>query len=178
MRLDTYTILFQELARRHVDVQATAKNGRFLRIFISADPVQKQLDLTSFYNALRSDLKVKPGEQCFVLENYQTDYGDNNGDYYSRELSAAFLVLGIVENVNDYATRERAIAACEQIAEEIFALAVEQLRVAHAAYITVGDAWAEHVGPLTDGFVGVRFNFSWREPATQDLTPNLAKFLP
>jgi len=34
------------------------------------------------------------------------------------------------------------------------------------------------VGPLTDGFVGVRFNFNWRESATQDLTPNLAKFLP
>jgi hypothetical protein len=60
MRLNTYNQLLSELARRHKAIAAAPENGRFMRIFISADPVQKQLDLMEFYRSLRSKLKAGP----------------------------------------------------------------------------------------------------------------------
>ena len=171
MNLTTYTDLFRELARRHKAIQATPDNERFLRIFISADPVQKQIDTVGFYDALRSRLKAKEGQAFFVLENYQTDYGDNEGDYYSRQLHGAFFVLQLVKP-GDYNARDVAVAHCEQIGEQLLAAAIEQLREQHQVRISLNDAWSEHIGPIGDGHVGVRLNLSWREPATQELSYN------
>jgi hypothetical protein len=168
MRLDTYHQLLSELARRHKAIAATPQNGRFLRIFISADPVQKQLDLMQFQSSLRSALKAPMGQPYLVAENYQVDYGDNQGDYLSREFRAAYLVLARAEPDN-YAARDQAIAHCETIAEQLLAALVQQLRQEHQANISVRDAWLEHIGPLADKSVGVRLNFTWSEPAGEDL---------
>lgn len=170
MRLDTYHLLLSELARRHKAIGATPQNGRFSRIFISADPVQKQLDLLQFQNNQRSGLKAPAGQPYLVAENYQVDYGDNQGDYLSREFSAAYLVLQRVADVQDYAARDRAVASCETIAEQLLGALVVQLRAEHQADVSVRDAWLEHIGPLIDTSVGVRLNFNWSEPATQELT--------
>jgi hypothetical protein len=175
MHLLAYTSLFRELARRHVDIAATPENGRFVRIFISADPVQKQMDLSEFFSFLSDRMRLKPGEACLICENYQVDYDDNNGDYYSRKCDGAFLVLRQVEPDNHNA-RDAAVDACERIAEEVLAAAIEQLREVHHAYVSVGDAWAEHIGPIGDGHVGVRLNLAWKEPATSALTFNPTKF--
>lgn len=168
MRLDTYHNLLSELARRHKAIQATPENGRFSRIFISADPVQKQIDLLNFQNGMRSGLKAPPGQPYLVAENYQVDYADNDGDYFSRELRGAYLVLQRADTQN-YPARDAAVAHCETVAEQLLAALVEQLREQHAARISVRDAWLEHIGPLTDTSVGVRLNFSWSEPATDEL---------
>lgn len=170
MRLDTYHHLLSELARRHHAIEATPQNGRFSRIFISADPVQKQLDLMQFEGNLRSGLQAPAGQPYLVAENYQVDYGDNQGDYLSRQFSAAYLVLQRVASVQDYAARDRAVATCETIAEQLLAALVVQLRDEHRADVSVRDAWMEHLGPLKDLSVGVRVNFKWSEPATQELT--------
>lgn len=175
MNLTTYTALFRGLAERHVDVRATAQNGRFLRILISADPVQKQLDLSEFYGALRTRLKVGAGQAFVVLENYQVDYEDNDGDYYARRFQGAFLVLQKVV-LSDYDARDAAIGACETIAEDLLAGAIKELRATYRARISVRDAFAEHVGPVGDGHVGVRLNLAWSEPATEELTFNPLKF--
>lgn len=169
MRLNTYNQLLSELARRHKAIAATPQNGRFLRIFISADPVQKQLDLLEFYRSLRSKLSAKEGQPFLIAQNYQVDYGDNHGDYLSREFTGAYLVLQRARK-DDYEARDLAIATCEEIAEQILAALVQQLREEHAAYITVADAWLEHIGPLEDTSVGVRLNFTFREPASEELT--------
>ncbi len=169
MRLDTYNHLLSELARRHKAIAATPQNGRFLRIFISADPVQKQLDLMQFQNSLRSALNAPAGQPFLVAENYQVDYHDNQGDYFSREFRGAYLVLQRVANSNDYPARDAAVANCEAIAEQLLGALVGELREEHAADISVRDAWLEHIGPLTDLSVGVRLNFTWREPASQDV---------
>ena len=171
MHLLAYTALFRGLAQRHKALAATPANGRFLRLFISADPIQKQIDLSEWYNSLRTKLKAPLGQAYFVLENYQVDYDDNQGDYFSRKVAGAFLVLQKVKT-DDYDARDVAVGACELIAEQILAAAVPLLRAQHRVDISVGDAWAEHVGPLADGFVGVRLNLSWQEPATQELTYN------
>ncbi len=176
MNLTAYTALFRDLATRHVAIRQTPANSRFLRILISSDPVQKQLDLSEFYGALRSRLKAPLGQPFLVLENYQVDYADNDGDYFSREHQGAYLVLQKVK-MDDYDGRDVAIAACEEVAEELLAAVVHQLRQQYQARVSVRDAFAEHVGPIADGHVGVRVNFSWAESATEELTYNPAKFL-
>lgn len=177
MHLLTYTALFSELARRHVAIQASPENGRFMRLLISFDPVQKQLDLSEFYGKLRSGLKAKAGQPFLVVENYQADYDDNHGDYFSRKLNAAFLVLQYCQ-LDDYAARDAAIDQCERIAEQVFAAALERLRDDYQVYVSVGDAWTEHIGPIADGHVGVRLSFSWKENATENLTYDPSNFLP
>lgn len=176
MRLNTYNGLLSELARRHKAIAYTPENGRFMRIFISADPVQKQLDLMEFYRSLRSKLKAKEGQPFLIAQNYQVDYGDNTGDYLSRELSGAYLILQRVK-ADDYDARDLAVATCEQIAEQLFAGLAMQLREEHNCYLTEGDNWLEHIGPLEDTSVGVRMNFSFREGATQELTYNEDLFI-
>jgi hypothetical protein len=171
MHLLAYTDLFRGLAQRHKALAATPENGRFLRIFISADPIQKQIDLSEWYNSLRTKLKAPLGQAYFVLENYQVDYADNDGDYFSRKVQGAFLVMEKVKT-DDYEGRDVAVSASEVIAEQILAAVVPLLREQHHVRISVGDAWSEHIGPIADGFVGVRLNLSWEEPATQDLTYN------
>lgn len=177
MHLLAYTDLFRELARRHVDIAATPANGRFARILISADPVQKQLDLSEFYALLETKMKLPAGQACLICENYQVAYHDNQGDYYSRDYDGAFLVLQKAK-LGDIDARDAAIDGCEQIAEQVLAAAVEVLRDEHQAYATLSEAWAEHIGPIGAGHVGVRINFKWREPATPELTFNPDKFLP
>lgn len=175
MRLNTYNLLLSELARRHKAIAATPKNGRFLRIFISADPVQKQIDLMQFQSSMRSALQAPVGQPFLVAENYQVDYGDNQGDYLSREFRGAYLVLQRAE-LNNYAARDEAIAHCETIAEQLLAAVVEELREKHAALISVRDAWLEHIGPLSDLSVGVRLGFTWSEPATEELVYDETNF--
>ena len=170
MRLDTYHQLLSELARRHKGIAATPENGRFSRIFISADPVQKQIDLMNFQNGSRSGLKAPAGQAYLVAENYQVDYADNDGDYFSREFRGAYLVLQRVDDLGNYPARDKAVGACEAIAEQLLAALVEQLREEpHQARISVRDAWLEHLGPLSDKSVGVRLNFNWSEPANESL---------
>lgn len=177
MRLNTYNDLLSDLARRHKAIAHTPKNGRFMRIFISADPVQKQLDLMDFQKSLRSKLNAPIGQPFLIAQNYQVDYGDNNGDYLSRELQAAYLVLQRV-NRDDYEARDLAVANCEKIAEQVFAALVHVLREDHEVYLTVADAWLEHVGPLEDTSIGVRMNFTFRDPATEELTYDDTLFIP
>lgn len=176
MRLNTYNNLLSDLARRHKAIAATAKNGRFMRIFISADPVQKQLDLLEWYRSLRSKLDAKEGQPYLVAQNYQLDYGDNNGDYLSRDITGAYLVLQRAKK-DDYDARDAAVARCEEIAEQVFAALVHVLREEHGSYLTEGDAWLEHIGPLEDLSVGVRLNFTFRDGATEQLTYNEDHFI-
>jgi len=177
MRLNTYNTLLSDLARRHKAIAYTPQNGRFMRIYISADPVQKQLDLLQFERSTRSQLQAPAGQPYLLAQNYQVDYADNDGDYLSREFAAAFLVPQRV-NVDDYPARDKAIANCEEIAEQLLAALVYELRENHQAVISVRDAWLEHIGPLQDTSVGVRLNFSWQEPATEALTYDDTLFLP
>jgi hypothetical protein len=175
MYLATYNKLFKELARTHVDIQATPENHRFLRIFISFDPVQKQLDLNEFYGVLKSRLKARAGQPFLVAENYQADYGDNKGDYLNREINGAFLVLQYCK-IDDFEARDETVSNCEKIADELLAALIKELSEGHSIYMTVADAWAEPIGPIADGHVGVRMNFSWKEGANENLFYNPAKF--
>lgn len=175
MRLLAYTQLFRAAAAAHVGIRYTLENGRFLRVLIASDPIAKQLDLSSFYDALRSKLKVKPGQAFLVLQNYDLDYEDNGGDHLSRAPQGAYYVLQKAAP-GDYDARDAAIDACEEIAEDLLAYVVHHHRENYKVRMSVRDCFAEHVGPIGGDYVGVRMNFRWSETATQDLTYNPTKF--
>ena len=175
MRLLAYTQLFRAAAGAHVAIRATAENGRFLRVLIASDPIAKQLDLASFYDVLRSKLKAKPGQAFLVLQNYDLDYEDNNGENLRRAPQGAYYVLQKVAP-GDYESRDAAIDACEEIAEDLLAYVVYHHRQNYKIQMSVRNCFAEHVGPIGDQHVGVRMNFTWSEAATEDLTYNPAKF--
>ena len=106
MRHLKYAQLFRDLATRHVDIRYGQDGGtRFLRILISSDPIQRQLDLSEFQSGLKSRIKLAGGLACLVLENYEADYTDNDGDYYARLHRGAFLVLKATKQ-DDYDGRD------------------------------------------------------------------------
>lgn len=178
MRHLEYTTLFRELARRHLAIQHRADQVRFVRLILSADPVQKVMDFQEFYDGLKHKIKLTGGQACLVLENYQADYTDNDGDFFGKVHHAAFLVLQLVPG-GDYDRRDEVIDACEAIGEELMGAAIVLLRARERSIrISPGDVLQEAVGPISDHFYGARFNFSFRSAATGELTYDPTKFLP
>ncbi|OUJ68808.1 hypothetical protein [Hymenobacter crusticola] len=176
MRHSQYTAISRGLAMRHPDIRHSEEQLRFLRILISSDPLQKQLDLSEFYNSLRNRLDLSDGSAAMISENYQADYDDNHGEFYAKYHHSAFLVLKYIDT-SDYDARDKAIDATERIGEELmgaFIYELEQLGLV----ITPADVMQEAVGPIAGGFVGTRFNFMFRSSATQALTYNPDAFLP
>lgn len=175
MRHHQYTALGRELARQHKGIQHSEQHCRFLRILLSSDPIQKQLDLSEFYSSLRDKLDLGQGQAAMILENYQADYDDNRGDAYHKYHNSAFLIVKRVEP-GDYDARDQAIDDCEQIGEQLLATLIEQLTDA-GLQITPADVMQEAVGPLASYFVGCRFNYVFRSAARQALTHNPANYL-
>ncbi|WP_310391569.1 hypothetical protein [Hymenobacter sp.] len=176
MRHLAYTALFRDLATRHVDIRHAQDDGgtRFLRILISSDPIQRQLDLSEFHGSLRNRLKLAGGQACLVLENYEVDYLDSDGDYIGRVHRGAFLVLKLTK-ADDYDGRDRAVDDCERIGEEVMGAAIAHLR-GLGLRITPADVLGECVGPVGDHFYGCRFSFTYMSHATVDMTFNPEKF--
>jgi hypothetical protein len=175
MRHTAYTELFRDLAKRHVDIRHEQGGGtRFVRIIISSDPVQRQLDLSEFQAGLKNRIKLTGGQACLVLENYETDFIDRDGDYTGRVQRGAFLVLKLTKQ-NDYDDRDEAIEACETICEEIMGAVIQHIR-GLGNRITTADLLGEAVGPVGDNFYGCRFSFSFMSHATEDLFFKPEKF--
>jgi hypothetical protein len=175
MRHHHYTQMGRELARRHVDIQHTPEQCRFLRLLISSDPIQKQLDLSEFYSSLRNKLDLSDNKAAMVLENYQADYSDNEGDFYAKYHHSAFLVLKLV-GTDDYDGRDNILDECERIGEELMGALLAQLTTA-GLRITPDDVMQEAIGPIGDGLVGCRFNYVFRSAATQALTYKPSQFI-
>jgi hypothetical protein len=177
MRHLEYTTLFRDLATRHLGIQHRPDQLRFVRMLISSDPVQKLLDYQEFTDGLRTALDLRNGQACLILENYQSDYSDNDGDFFGKEHHGAFLVLKPVGE-GAYDRRDEVIDECEAIGEELMGAAIARLRAGTpGARISPADVMQEAIGPVGDGFYGVRFNFTFRSPATEELTYDPTKFL-
>ncbi|WP_201980339.1 hypothetical protein [Hymenobacter rubidus] len=176
MRHLEYTTLFRTLAERHLQVQHRPDQVRFVRLILSSDPLQKVMDFEEFYGGLKHKIDLRDGSACLVLENYQADYSDNDGDFTGKEHHGAFLILRPVK-AGDYDQRDAVIDACEAIGEDIMAAAIAQLRARERPVrISPGDVLAEAVGPVGSHFYGARFNFSFRSPATPELCYDPTKF--
>jgi len=175
MRHKQYTVMCRQLAQRHKEIQHSPEQCRFVRILISSDPIQKQLDLSEFYTSLRTKLDMREGMAAMVLENYQADYSDNDGDFYAKFHHSAFLVLKRID-VNDYDGRDDALDDCERIGEELMGALIERLQSA-GLHITPDDVMQEAIGPIGDVLVGARFHYVFRSTATQALTYQPTKFM-
>jgi hypothetical protein len=176
MRHLEYTAIFRDLATRHLALQHRDDQVRFVRMIVSSDPIQKLLDYQEFTDGLRNKINLKAGGACLVLENYQSNYTDNDGDFFGKEHLGAFLVLKPVKE-GDYNRRDEVIDECEAIGEEVMAAAIHQLRaLPRSVQVTPADVLQEAIGPVGDNFYGARFNFSFRTPATGELTYNPDKF--
>ena len=177
MRHLEYTTLFRDLAAKHRAIQHRADQVRFVRLILSSDPIQKVMDFEEFYGGLKSKINLSGGAACLVLENYQADYSDNEGDFYGKVHHAAFLVLKSVPQ-GDYDRRDEVIDECEGIGEQVMGAAIARLRaVEPPVRISPGDILQEAIGPIGDHFYGARFNFSFRSSATGELTYDATKFL-
>lgn len=175
MRHLAYTQLFRDLATRHLGIRHGQDGGtRFVRLLISSDPIQRQLDLSEFQTGLRNRIKLAGGLACLVLENYEVDYLDRDGDYTGRVHRGAFLVLKLTQE-NDYDGRDQAVDDCERMGEEVMGAAIAHIR-GLGLRITPADVLSECVGPVGDNFYGCRFSFSYMSHATQDMTFNPDKF--
>jgi hypothetical protein len=174
MRHLQYTELFRELARRHKEIQHTNAACHFLRIHLSGDFVQAQLDLREFYASLRS--KIKSGV-VMVLQSYDASYGENLDDYQRKFYTAGLIILDKVANA-DMDKLDEVYDRTERIGEEVMAAAMLQISAAGTGYrLYAKDITAEKVGPLGDQFHGTRFDFRFTGPAGSGLVFNPDKFI-
>lgn len=178
MRNTEYNQLFREQARRHVDIQHTAKECRFLRMTLSTDPVARILDLREFYDSLKSKLKLKPGKFAMLLQSYEADYGDNGGDHRTKHFIGAIIILGKVKP-GDYDEQETVQDKTEEIGEDIMGYVLHLFNTSFMPHrvMTANDLQSAKVGPVGDNFYGTRFDFTFSEPAGQALYYKPEKFI-
>ncbi|MDX5510636.1 MAG: hypothetical protein LPK01_00320 [Hymenobacteraceae bacterium] len=177
MRNKEYNALFRDMARRHIDIQHTEKECRFLRMTLSSDPVARMLDLREFYDALAGKLKLN-GKCAMVLQSYEADYNDNEGDHYTKEFIGGMIILGKVKQ-GDYDQQEEVQDKTEEIGEDILGMVLEQFGASYSPHrhMTASDISSQKVGPVGDNFYGTRFDFSFSEPAGQALIAKPEKFI-
>lgn len=176
MRLKEYTALFRELARRHVAIQHSPTECRFLRVTLSTDPIARRLDLEELYNSLRTKLKAG---YFLVLQTYETDYEDNVSDNLKKEFHGAIMVMGKVKT-GDFDQLEEVLDRTEEIGEELMGTVLHTFRTDFTPpmkFMTAKDITAEKIGPVGDNHYGTRFNFSFQETANAALKHKPDKYL-
>jgi hypothetical protein len=175
---NTYSSLLRDLATRHVDIRHSAEKKRFLKLIVAADPIQKQINLSSFYQKMKGTL---PGDAHFVVQlSYDTLHQDTGSDQVLAHRRGGFMVMAKAKETEE--SRDNILASTEGIGYELMAAVCEFFRgpagrragrVLERSSIAV-----EAVGPLGDSFYGTRFEFDFTESATEALTYNPTKFLP
>jgi len=174
----TYSDLVRDLATRHKEIQHSAQKRAYLKVIVAADPVQKMVNLNSFYSALKDSFS---GKTPFVLQmTYDTLHEDTGSDEVKAHRRGGFIVLKKAQNTE--ASKDEVLSETERIGYELMAAVCEFFRgmagrragrVLHRSSIA-----AEAVGPVGDNFHGTRFEFDFTESATESLTYNPDKFLP
>jgi hypothetical protein len=174
----TYTDLMRDLATRHKEIQHSAQRRGYLKIIVAADPVQKLVNLNSFYGQLKESFS---GKTPFVLQmTYDTLHEDTGSDEVKAHRRGGFTVLK--KALNTEASKDEVLTETERVGYELMAAVCEFFRgmagrragrVLHRSSIA-----AEAVGPVGDSFYGTRFEFDFTESATAALTYNPENFLP
>jgi len=173
----TYSDLVRDLATRHKEILHTPAKPRYLKITVSADPMQKLARLASFYEKARS----LPGDAFFVvLLSYDTLHEDTGSDQVLAHRRGGFMVMHKAANTDE--GRDQVLSDTERIGYELMAGVCDFFRGpagrrAGRMLQRTGLA-AEAVGALGDNFYGTRFEFDFTESATKLLTYDATKFLP
>ena len=148
IKLTEYSAYFEKLSRQHVDIKHNDSAPRFFRL--------KGRDVTT--KLQRADNII------LVLESPEFSFSDNNSDNIFKDRIGAFAILKRVKKLDDFIEQEDAVDECEQIAEEIFKLMrrdnksySEQL----FGYLPINSFSGFKVGPVYDGFYGIRVEFKF-----------------
>jgi hypothetical protein len=172
----TYTDLLKDLATRHVEIQHTEKNQRFLKLIVAADPIQKIANLSTFYQKGKATL---PGNDFFVVQlSYDTLHQDTGADEVKAHRRGGFMVMHKARDTQE--SRDQVLSDTERIGYELMAAVCEFFRgmAGRRAGRTLdrSSIAVEAVGPLGDYFCGTRFEFDFTESATQSLTYDATRF--
>jgi len=177
----TYSDLVRDLSIRHKEIQhqpGVPKGTRYLKVTVSADPMQKIAGLASFYNKAKASL---PGEAYFVVQlSYDTLHEDTGSDQVLAHRRGGFMVMHKAKDSDE--GRDEVLTNTERIGYELMAGVSAFFRDPAGRragrMLQRTGLVAEAVGPMGDSFYGTRFEFDFTESATKLFTYDATKFLP
>jgi hypothetical protein len=160
-RHDTYMAFWEDIARRHIEIQHTLSDKHFAEVIISSNPLPTSY-LHDFTNNLKS--KIKWNRKLMIVESYENDFGEKRDDNPKKWFIGAFLILDEAKK-DDIAEQRVKFTECEQVAEEIINEVDEWfLADARRGVFDLSDVQMEKVGPIAGTMVGVRVDFKFWQP--------------
>lgn len=169
-----YTDLFRQIATRHVLLAHNeVSKPAFVRVVNSASPVPYLFsqEFTAQCSVLQPPF--------MVLETYDNSYQQNQADGKYKLYSGAFLILD-KPDIGDNNDIDAKLDVCEGIAEDVLAL-LRQLFKTYTPFkgysIDLNNQNMEKIGPVADGFFGVRFNLFFTREHNGALTYSGVKWL-
>jgi hypothetical protein len=146
--LTAYNNYFEVLSRQHVLLKHTEKLPRFFRM---------KRDVTTKLE--------KAGDVICVLETPDWNYFDNQADNFMKDKTGAFSIMKRCK-VDDFIGQDEAVDLCEQISEQFMA----KMKADNRNYddqkfgqLDINTFSAFKVGPVYDGFYGVRVEFKFSD---------------
>ncbi|MDF7810514.1 hypothetical protein [Hymenobacter sp. YC55] len=171
-----YTALLKEAATRHKEIKHSDKECHFVKLVLSADPVQKATYWTSFFSALKT--KLKPGITLVAI-SYEADYEDTGDDKTLTHRHGSFIILEKVK-AGDDEHRDEVLERTERIAHEVMGFVLLAFRSPEARrqgrFINRSDMALDAIGPVADNHYGNQFAFKFTQPATKALAFNADAF--
>lgn len=171
-----YTALFREAATRHKEIGHTEKECHFVKLVLSADPVQKAAYWTSFFTKLKSTLK--PGISLICI-SYEADYEDAGDDKTLTHRHGSFIILEKAKAGDDQ-HRDEVLERTERIAHDVMGFVLQAFRSPEARrqgrMLKRSDLMLDSIGPVADNHYGSQFGFKFTQPATAALAFNRDAF--
>ncbi len=173
-----YTALLKGLAVRHKEIRHLDAPGkrRFTKVILSADPVAKQVNLTTLYGKLKDSFGAEP---FLVLMSYDAMHEDRGDGGMLVHRRGGFMVME--KALNTDAGKDAALDRSERIGYEVMAAVADAFRGPagrRLGRILKFDSLAvDSIGPVGDNFHGTRFEFDFTEQATAALRYDASKFL-
>lgn len=149
--LATYTDYFSALVDNHKTLLG------FYRTHFTGDPFGDHLALAEIMNALKS---IK--SPLLLLQAYDMNFVDRDSDNVLQNCKGAFWLLKPA-TFNNFDATEAAMSSMEVIAKQIMAFIKQDLTATYMNKLDIqyGDFTIERCGPIFDGFVGARVEFSY-----------------
>ncbi|MBC6988574.1 hypothetical protein [Hymenobacter sp. BT491] len=171
-----YTALFKEAATRHKEIRHTEKDCHFVKLVLSADPVQKAVGWSGFFNKLKTSLK--PG-LTLIAVSYEADYEDAGDERTLTHRHGSFIILEKVKRSNDE-DRDEVLDRTERVAHDVMGFVLKAFRSPEARrqgrMIDRSNMLLDSIGPVADNHYGSQFSFKFTQPATQALAFNSDAF--
>jgi hypothetical protein len=172
-----YTALLKDLSERHKNICRVDGKRVFTKVIVSADPVAKQVNLTTFYGTLRESFGERPFVVGLSYDAMHEDKGDGSMLAHRR---GGFMVLAKAKNTE--AGRDLVLDATETIGYQLMAAVAEAFRGPQGRrlgrMLSLDTLAVDSIGPVGDGFTGTRFEFDFTESATQALRYDDSHFNP